>query len=51
VLNYQITGSEGATIASTLTYLLPVVAIPGVIVLNETITALIIARIVPVLIG
>ena len=40
VLNYQIITSEGATIASTVTYLLPVVAIVlGVLVLGETITA------------
>jgi drug/metabolite transporter (DMT)-like permease len=52
VLNYQIISSEGATIASTVTYLLPVVAIIlGVIVLDETITVLIIAGIVLVLIG
>ena len=39
VLNYQIITSEGATIASTVTYLLPVVAIVlGVVVLSETIT-------------
>jgi drug/metabolite transporter (DMT)-like permease len=52
VLNYQIIGSEGATIASTVTYLLPVVAIIlGVVVLNESITVLIVAGIVLVLIG
>jgi drug/metabolite transporter (DMT)-like permease len=52
VLNYQIISSEGATIASTVTYLLPVVAIIlGVIVLNESITVLIVAGIVLVLIG
>jgi hypothetical protein len=39
VLNYQIITSEGATIASTVTYLLPVVAIVlGVLVLGENIT-------------
>jgi drug/metabolite transporter (DMT)-like permease len=39
VLNYQIITSEGATIASTVTYLLPVIAIVlGVLVLDETIT-------------
>ena len=39
VLNYQIITSEGATVASTVTYLLPVVAIVlGVLVLNESIT-------------
>jgi drug/metabolite transporter (DMT)-like permease len=52
VLNYQIISSEGATIASTVTYLLPVVAIIlGVIVLNESITVLIVAGIILVLIG
>jgi drug/metabolite transporter (DMT)-like permease len=52
VLNYQIISSEGATIASTVTYLLPVVAIIlGVIVLNESFTVLIAAGIVLVLIG
>ena len=45
VLNYQIITSEGATIASTVTYLLPVVAIVlGVLVLDESIT-------VPALVG
>ena len=39
VLNYQIIASEGATIASTVTYLLPVVAIVlGVLVLGESVT-------------
>ena len=39
VLNYQIITSEGATVASTVTYLLPVVAIVlGVLVLGESIT-------------
>jgi len=39
VLNYQIITSEGATIASTVTYFLPVVAIVlGVLVLGENIT-------------
>jgi drug/metabolite transporter (DMT)-like permease len=39
VLNYQIITSEGATVASTVTYLLPVVAIVlGVVVLSKTIT-------------
>jgi drug/metabolite transporter (DMT)-like permease len=40
VLNYQIITSEGATVASTVTYLLPVAAIVlGVLVLGEHITA------------
>jgi drug/metabolite transporter (DMT)-like permease len=52
VLNYQIISSEGATIVSTVTYLLPVVAIIlGVIVLNQSITVLIVAGIILVLIG
>ena len=39
VLNYQIITSEGATVASTVTYLLPMVAIVlGVLVLGEGIT-------------
>jgi drug/metabolite transporter (DMT)-like permease len=52
VLNYQIITSEGATIASTVTYLLPVVAIVlGVVVLNESITATMLAGIALVLTG
>ena len=52
VLNYQIITSEGATSASTVTYLLPVVAIMlGVLVLNENITAAMIAGIALVLLG
>jgi drug/metabolite transporter (DMT)-like permease len=52
VLNYQIITSEGATIASTVTYLLPVVAIVlGVLVLGENITATILAGIALVLAG
>jgi drug/metabolite transporter (DMT)-like permease len=40
VLNYQIITTVGATVASTVTYLLPVVAIVlGVLVLNENVTA------------
>lgn len=39
MLNYRIITSEGATIASTVTYLLPVVAIVlGVLVLGEHVT-------------
>ena len=48
------TGSanEGATIASTVTYLLPVVAIVlGVVILGEDITAMVIAGIALVLAG
>jgi drug/metabolite transporter (DMT)-like permease len=52
VLNYQIITSEGATVASTVTYLLPVVAIVlGVLVLNETITVTTLAGIALVLGG
>ena len=52
VLNYQIIASEGATVASTVTYLLPVIAIIlGVLVLNETITAITLAGIALVLAG
>ena len=52
VLNYQIITSEGATIASTVTYLLPVVAIVlGVLVLGETVTAMMLAGIGLVLAG
>jgi drug/metabolite transporter (DMT)-like permease len=52
VLNYQIITSEGATVASTVTYLLPVVAIAlGVLVLNETVTALILSGVALVLVG
>jgi drug/metabolite transporter (DMT)-like permease len=52
VLNYQIITSEGATVASTVTYLLPVVAIVlGVLVLSEGITATSLAGIALVLVG
>ena len=52
VLNYQIITSEGATVASTVTYLLPVVAIVlGVLVLGESVTVLILAGIALVLAG
>lgn len=52
VLNYQIITSDGATAASMVTYLLPVVAIVlGVLVLNENITATMLAGIVLVLTG
>ena len=50
MLNYQIITSEGATVASTVTYLLPVVAIVlGVLVLNESITVAMLAGIALVL--
>lgn len=52
VLNYQIIASEGATVASTVTYLLPVIAIVlGVLVLNEDITVTALAGIALVLAG
>jgi drug/metabolite transporter (DMT)-like permease len=52
VLNYQIITSEGATVASTVTYLLPAVAIVlGIVVLGETITVTVLAGIALVLIG
>lgn len=52
VLNYQIIASEGAAVASTVTYLLPVVAIVlGVVVLGETVTAAALAGIALVLAG
>jgi drug/metabolite transporter (DMT)-like permease len=52
VLNYQIITSEGATVASTVTYLLPVVAIVlGVLVLGESITVTALAGIALVLGG
>lgn len=52
VLNYQIITSEGATIASTVTYLLPVVAIVlGASVLNEHVTVVVLAGIALILIG
>jgi drug/metabolite transporter (DMT)-like permease len=52
VLNYQIITSEGATVAATVTYLLPVVAIVlGVLVLGETVTIPVLAGIALVLAG
>jgi drug/metabolite transporter (DMT)-like permease len=52
VLNYQIITSEGATVASTVTYLVPVVAIVlGVLVLGESITAITLTGIALVLAG
>ena len=52
VLNYQIITSEGATVAATVTYLLPVVAIVlGVLALGETITVTALAGIALVLAG
>lgn len=52
VLNYQIIAGEGATVAATVTYLLPVVAIVlGVVALGETVTMAAIAGIALVLAG
>jgi len=52
VLNYQIITSQGATVASTVTYLLPVVAIVlGVLILGENITLMVLAGIALVLAG
>jgi drug/metabolite transporter (DMT)-like permease len=52
VLNYQIITSQGATVAATVTYLLPVVAIVlGVLVLGETVTVTVLAGIALVLAG
>ena len=52
MLNYQIITSEGATVASTVTYLLPVVAIVlGVLVLGESITVTTLTGIALVLAG
>lgn len=52
VLNYQIITSEGATVASTVTYLLPVVAlILGLLVLGERITLLELVGIALILTG
>jgi drug/metabolite transporter (DMT)-like permease len=52
VLNYQIISSDGATTASTVTYLLPVVAIIlGAALLGERITAVTLAGIALILAG
>jgi drug/metabolite transporter (DMT)-like permease len=52
MLNYQIIASEGATAASTVTYLLPVVAIIlGVAVLGEHITVSVLAGVALILAG
>jgi drug/metabolite transporter (DMT)-like permease len=52
VLNYQIIASDGATVASTVTYLLPVVAIVlGVLFLHENVTATTLGGIALVLAG
>jgi drug/metabolite transporter (DMT)-like permease len=52
VLNYQIITSEGATIASTVTYLLPIIAIIlGILVLGEHLTLLVAGGIALILAG
>jgi drug/metabolite transporter (DMT)-like permease len=52
VLNYAIVAREGATVASTVTYLLPVVAVAlGALVLDEPITAAMSAGALVVLVG
>lgn len=52
VLNYQIITSDGATVASTVTYLIPVVAIIlGVLALSEHISLLTLAGIALILVG
>jgi drug/metabolite transporter (DMT)-like permease len=52
VLNYQVITSEGATAASTVTYLLPVVAIIlGVLILSEHVTLWVLAGIAFILAG
>jgi drug/metabolite transporter (DMT)-like permease len=52
VLNYQIITREGATVASTVTYLMPAVAIAlGVVILSEPITVLVLAGIGLILAG
>ena len=52
VLNYQIIASVGATVASTVTYLLPVVAIIlGFLLLGEHVTLLDLAGIALILAG
>ncbi len=52
MLNYQIITSEGATVASRVTYLLPVVAlILGVLALNEPVALAALAGIALILAG
>ncbi len=52
VLNYEIILREGATVASTVTYLLPAVAIAlGVVVLRENVTPAMLAGIAAILAG
>lgn len=52
VLNYRIIQDDGAILASTVTYLLPAVAAAlGVLVLNEPLTAYLVAGVLVVLVG
>jgi len=52
VLNYQIITSEGATVASTVTYLLPVIAIVlGLLVLGDNVTVIVFVGVALVLAG
>lgn len=52
VLNYAIIARDGPTVASTVTYLLPVVAVAlGAIVLDESITSAVVVGTLVVLVG
>lgn len=52
VLNYRIITDDGPLLASTVTYLLPVVAVlAGVIVLDEQITGWLVVGVLVVLLG
>jgi drug/metabolite transporter (DMT)-like permease len=52
VLNYRIITDDGPVLASTVTYLLPVVAVlAGLVVLDEQVTALLVVGVVVVLLG
>jgi drug/metabolite transporter (DMT)-like permease len=52
VLNYRIITDDGPVLASTVTYLLPVVAVlAGLVVLDETVTAPLIGGAAVVLLG
>jgi drug/metabolite transporter (DMT)-like permease len=52
VLNYRLIGDEGSTVASTTTYLLPVVAVVlGAVVIHERVTLAMVAGMVVVLVG
>jgi drug/metabolite transporter (DMT)-like permease len=52
VLNYRLIGDEGPTVASTTTYLLPIVAVAlGALVVNEAVTVPMVAGMLAVLAG